>query len=99
MNTYFVYFMSNETNTTIYVGVTNNLERRVFEHKNSINQNSFTSKYRCYKLVWFEEHNDINEAIAKEKKIKNWKREWKVNTIEILNPNWLDLAIDWKTYE
>ena len=87
--------MTNKNNTALYVGVTNDIGRRVFEHKNSVNKNSFTSKYNCFKLIYFEEHNDINKAIAREKNIKDWKREWKNNLINEKNPNWEDLAKEW----
>ena len=75
----------------IYVGVTNDLNRRFYEHKNKIVQ-SFTQKYNLNKLVYFEETNDINAAITREKEIKKWRREKKDNLVNQLNPNWIDLS-------
>ncbi len=89
MKEYFVYIMASESKT-IYVWVTNNLERRVIEHKNKTIK-WFTEKYSCEKLVYFEGFNTIKEAILAEKKIKNYKREWKTNIIEKENPDWEDL--------
>ncbi|MBP6882061.1 MAG: GIY-YIG nuclease family protein [Candidatus Levybacteria bacterium] len=90
MNNYFVYILSNATNTVLYIGVTNNLERRVYEHKNEL-IDGFTKKYNLKKLVYFEETSDITSAIAREKQLKNWRREWKLNLIKNLNPGLLDL--------
>ena len=87
----YVYFMANTHNTVLYTGVTRNLERRVWEHKNGINKGSFTYKYNCHKLVYYEVFGDIEYAIAREKQLKNWKREWKNELISKDNPDWLDL--------
>ena len=94
MNTYYVYILTNNHNTVFYIGVTNNLERRIFEHKNELIK-GFSQKYQTKKLVWYEETNDINEALNFEKKLKKWKREWKLNIIKEINPDIKDLAIDW----
>ena len=91
----YIYFMANKSNEVLYVGVTNNLERRVWEHKNDRNANSFTGKYNCHKLVYFEYTNSIKDAIAREKQLKNWKREWKNDLIEKQNPTWEDLSLSW----
>ena len=91
----YVYFMTNANNRVLYVGVTNNLERRVWEHKNSTNPNSFTGKYMCNKLVYFEYANNMEAAITREKQLKNWKREWKNKLIEKDNPEWTDLSAEW----
>lgn len=88
--TYCVYIMTNKVNTVLYTGVTNNLERRVFEHKNKLIP-GFTTKYNLNKLVYFEEFNNINDALANEKRIKGWLRVKKINLIESKNPNWKDL--------
>lgn len=88
---WFVYILTNYTNNVFYIGVTNNLERRVWEHKNKINTSSFTSKYRLYKLVWFESFSSPQEAIIVEKKIKKWRREKKLTLIKLLNPDLGDL--------
>jgi len=82
--------MTNKTNTTFYIGVTNNIQRRVYEHKNELVQ-GFTSKYKLKKLVYHEVYNRIEEAIAREKQLKNWHREWKMNLIKSLNPDFKDL--------
>ena len=91
----YVYFMSNDNNNVLYVGVTSNLERRVWEHKNYVNKNSFSSKYNCHKLVYFEHTNSIESAITRKKQLKNWKREWKNELIVKQNPEWVDLSIEW----
>lgn len=87
----FVYFMANPTNTTLYIGVTNNLLRRVAEHK-SRNTAGFTAKYHCIKLVYFETTDYMLSAIAREKQLKNWKRDWKNELIAKTNPEWRDLS-------
>ena len=86
--------MASKQNGTIYTGVTNNLERRVYEHKNNIIK-GFTSKYKIHNLVYFEETNDINEALVFEKRIKGWLRQKKIDLIEVMNPHWDDLAKEW----
>jgi putative endonuclease len=89
MKQYFVYILASESKT-IYTWVTNNLERRIYEHKNWL-CDWFTKKYDCTKLVFFEVFNNIEDAILSEKRIKNWRRDWKVNLIEKGNPYWEDL--------
>ena len=93
MGSYYVYIMTNKSRT-IYTGVTNDLERRVYEHKNKLIL-GFTSKYNITKLVWFEAFDDVMQAIEGEKKIKGWLRSKKVALIEAGNPQWNDLAKDW----
>ena len=83
--------MSNKTNTVVYIGVTNNLKRRVYEHKNELYE-GFTKKYKLHKLVYFEECIDIKDAILREKQLKGWKREKKNCLIEKSNPKWIDLS-------
>jgi putative endonuclease len=90
---YFVYLMASRRIGTIYVGVTNDLVRRVYEHKNDLVE-GFTQRYAVHLLVWFDSTSSIEAAITKEKQIKNWKREWKVALIEKANPEWLDLYED-----
>ena len=85
--------MTNKINSVLYTGVTSNLQKRVFEHKTKKYKESFTSKYNCNKLVWYEFGSSIEGAIAREKQIKNWKRDWKIKLIEKDNPRWLDLSI------
>ena len=87
---YFVYLLASRRNGTLYVGVTNDLIRRVHEHKNDL-VDGFTRRYGVHLLVWFESTPSVEAAIHKEKQIKNWKREWKVALIEKTNPDWLDL--------
>ncbi len=87
---YYVYILASKKNGTLYTGVTNNLLRRVWEHKNKIFK-GFTEKYNVNKLVYMEVFCDVNEAILREKHIKAWKREWKINLIKKENHNWIDL--------
>ncbi|MGI9430017.1 MAG: GIY-YIG nuclease family protein [Bythopirellula sp.] len=93
MNEYYVYIMSNQSKT-LYAGVTNDLERRVREHRLKINV-GFTSRYNITRLVWFEGFPDIDQAIEAEKRIKRWKRSKKIALIERENPHWEDLAETW----
>ncbi len=87
---YYLYMMTNNYNNVLYVGVTNDIRRRVVEHREGV-VDGFTKKYNCHKLVWFEQFCDIRLAIEKEKTIKKWKREYKNNLINTMNPNWDDL--------
>jgi putative endonuclease len=87
---FYVYLLTNYHNTVIYTGVTNNLERRILEHKNKVNR-GFTSKYNVYKLVYFEEFRYILNAIAREKQIKAGSRAKKISLIESVNKEWRDL--------
>ena len=91
-NEYYVYIMTNRS-ATLYIGVTNDLKRRVYEHKLKM-QKGFTQKYRIDRLVYYEQTNDVNEAILREKKLKGWKREKKIALIEKNNPLWRDLSDD-----
>jgi putative endonuclease len=90
---YFVYIISNFKNTPLYTGVTNNLERRTYEHKNKLHTNSFSTKYNLNQLLYWKISNNIDSAIAREKQIKNWKKEWKINLIKTNNPNFKDLSL------
>ena len=87
----YVYILANETNVALYTGVTNNLLRRVWEHKNVVDPQSHTARYKIHKLVYFEETTDVNAAIAREKQIKGWNRRRKNRLIENENPSWKDL--------
>lgn len=91
---YYIYILSNKKNGTLYIGVTNDLERRMFEHKNKLIK-GFTKKYGLNKLVYFEIHQFIDDAIKREKQLKNWNRQWKIDLIEDNNKQWIDLAKDW----
>ena len=91
---YYVYILTNKKNGTLYIGMSNDLERRVFEHKRKM-MKGFTERYGLHKLVYFEIHQYVNDAITREKQLKKWERQWKINLIEEENPNWDDLAYDW----
>ena len=94
MNKYWVYIVSNKYMSTIYTGVTNDIVRRVWEHRSG-NIRGFTSRYKCGWLLYYEEFSDINQAIAREKQIKGWKRDKKMELIISLNPMRKDLANEW----
>ena len=93
MKKYYVYIMASRSRV-IYTGVTNNLERRVQEHKDKLVE-GFTSKYNVNQLVYFEETNDVNAALNREKQIKGWLRVKKIALIESVNPAWKDLSLEW----
>ena len=90
MKQYYVYILASKKGGTLYIGVTNNLLKRVSEHKSNIVE-GFTKKYHVRTLVYYEKHNDIHRAITREKQMKNWKRQYKINLIEKSNPDWVDL--------
>jgi len=90
MKQYYVYILANKRDGTLYTGVTGNLIKRVYEHKNNIIK-GFTQKYKVHNLVYFEILENPLEAIAREKHIKAWKRKWKIELIERVNPEWVDL--------
>lgn len=94
MKQYFVYFMSNKSRR-LYVGITSKLFKRVFEHKNRILA-GFTARYKFDTLVYFEEYSQVTTAIAREKEIKGWRREKKLNLILADNPDWADLSAEWE---
>ncbi|MEZ5691630.1 MAG: GIY-YIG nuclease family protein [Rickettsiales bacterium] len=90
MKTYYIYMLTNWNNKVLYIGVTNNLERRIYEHKQKLVK-GFTTKYNLTKLVYIETINDVNAAITREKQLKKWRREKKDNLVESINPSWDDL--------
>ena len=90
---YWVYILSNKTHSVLYIGVTNDLYRRYFEHRNGVIE-GFTKKYRCYSLLYYESYSYIEDAIAREKELKGWSREKKETLIRSLNPYWNYLAVD-----
>jgi putative endonuclease len=92
---YYVYIMASYSRT-LYIGGTSNLQKRVFEHKTKIYQDSFSAKYNINRLVYAEETNDVLAALEREKQLKRWRREKKVWLIEQHNPDWHDLSEDWK---
>ena len=87
---YYVYILTNKTDTVMYIGVTNDLRRRLYEHKNKL-IDGFTKRYNVDKLVYFERFDDVSAAIKHEKRLKNWHRNWKKDLIEKFNPEWRDL--------
>ncbi len=93
MRDYYIYILSNKKNGTLYLGVTNNLVKRVYEHKQNFVE-GFTKRYNIHRLVYYEQSNDSYSAIQLEKRIKKWKREWKIELIERFNPGWKDLYYD-----
>ena len=94
MNSYYVYILTNWNNRVMYIGVTNNLERRLYEHKNHL-VDGFTKKYHVDKLVYHEMTGDVRAAIAREKQLKGWTRAKKNALVQTQNPDWLDLSQDW----
>ena len=91
---YYVYILTNKSDHVMYIGVTNNLERRVYEHKQELIE-GFTKRYHVNKLVYFETTTDVRSAIEREKQLKGWRRARKNELVETLNPEWLDLSEDW----
>ena len=91
---YYFYILSNPNRSTLYTGVSNNLTRRTYEHKEHMLQDSFTAKYNVSVLLYYEQYTDIRLAIAREKQVKKWNRAWKVHLISKLNPHWNDLYED-----
>ena len=90
MKSYFVYILASKKNGTLYVGVTSNLEKRIWEHKNKVVE-GFTEKYNVDKLVYYEQTEDVESALTREKQMKVWKRDWKIKLIQENNPEWEDL--------
>ncbi len=90
MRQYYVYILASRRNGTLYIGVTNNLIKRIYEHKHDLAE-GFTMKHQVHMLVHYEETGDIHSAIAREKQLKNWQRKWKLELIEKTNPQWDDL--------
>jgi len=94
MNTYYVYIMASKKNGTLYIGVTNDLIKRVYAHKNDLVE-GFTEKYGVRQLVYYEQTEDVKSAIQREKQLKKWNRSWKIELIENMNPDWKDLYDEW----
>ncbi|HEY4756006.1 MAG TPA: GIY-YIG nuclease family protein [Ignavibacteriaceae bacterium] len=92
MKDYFIYIMTNNSKT-LYIGVTNDLRRRIYEHKNKL-IDGFTKNYNITKLVYYESCSSIDAAIRRERQLKNWHRQWKINLIESINQDWKDLSLD-----
>ncbi|MFA6485804.1 MAG: GIY-YIG nuclease family protein [Candidatus Magasanikbacteria bacterium] len=87
---YNVYILASKRNGTLYIGVTNNLIRRIYEHKNNL-VDGFTKNYSIHNLVYYESYNEVENAITREKQLKKWDRKWKIRIIEEMNPHWRDL--------
>ncbi|KAB2871061.1 MAG: GIY-YIG nuclease family protein [Bacteroidales bacterium] len=94
MDQFYVYILASKKRGTLYIGFTNDIERRILEHKNN-NSQGFTSKYNVHTLVYYETHKTSFEAFTRERQLKKWKREWKIKLIEKENPSWDDLAKEW----
>ncbi len=92
---YYVYMLTSEYNKVLYTGVTNSLQRRLYEHVNDLNE-GFSAKYNVHKLVYYETTDDVKAAIAREKQIKGWTRNKKEALINSINPEWRNLAVDWE---
>ena len=95
MKYWYVYIMANKPNGVIYIGVTDHLDERVKEHKLKVYPKSFTARYNCEILVYFEEFENGEKASIREVQFKKWKRDWKINLIKEMNPSWSDLSINW----
>ncbi len=93
--TYYVYILTNKSDRVMYIGVTSNLERRLYEHKQEL-VDGFTKKYHVHKLVYYEQTSDVRAAIAREKELKGWLRAKKNALVETMNPTWRDLSEDWQ---
>lgn len=91
---YFVYILTNTAHTVLYTGVTADLTRRMYEHRNGV-ADGFTKRYHVHQLIYFEQTDDVYAAISREKEIKGWRREKKIALISRMNPKWIDLAQDW----
>ena len=92
MNDYYVYILTNQYHNVLYIGVTNNIQRRVYEHKTGAME-GFTKRYNVHKLVYVEHCHDVNDAIKREKQLKNWRREKKNALIESVNPEWKEIPV------
>ena len=93
-NSYFVYILANWNHSVLYIGVTNDLQRRVYEHRQELVE-GFTKKYHVHKLVYYEHTGDVKAALAREKQLKGWRREKKDALVEAMNPDWNDLSETW----
>jgi putative endonuclease len=90
---YYVYIITNKHNTVLYIGVTSDISGRIYQHKHKLIK-GFSSRYNIYKLVYYEHFNSIFQAIEREKQLKKWRRQWKIELIEKMNPDWRDLSQD-----
>ena len=90
---YYIYILTNTHNGTLYIGVTSDLKKRVYEHKNKLHPESFTAKYDINKLIYYEHTTNIEPALQREKQLKNWSRKWKLDLIESTNPTWKEIEL------
>lgn len=90
---YYIYILTNTHNGTLYIGVTSDLKKRVYEHKNKLYPESFTAKYDINKLIYYEHTTNIEPALQREKQLKNWSRKWKLDLIESTNPTWKEIEL------
>lgn len=95
MKHWYAYIMANRPNGVIYIGVTDNIDERVKEHKLKLYPKAFTARYNCDKLIYFEEFENGEEASIRERQFKKWKRDWKIKLIDEMNPSWSDLSLNW----
>ena len=95
MKRYWVYILTNKRHSVRYVGMTTDLGTRVLQHKLGHDEKAFTRKYKCNKLVWYQEQNDPEQAALQERRVKRWRREWKDELINAMNPEWKDLSEGW----
>lgn len=86
-----VYIITNKPNGVLYIGQTKRLKQRIYQHKNKSHSNTFSARYNLNKLVYFENYNEVKDAKLRERQLKKWKRTWKIELIEKINPEWLDL--------
>ncbi len=91
----YVYMMTNKRHTVLYIGSTIDIVERTLAHKKGLFERAFTLKYKCFKLVWYEEQQDQSAALDQEYRMKRWRREWKENLINTSNPEWKDLSVGW----
>ena len=96
-SSFYVYIMTNKKEGVLYTGYSSDIESRVIEHKTKVNPKSFTAKYNCDKLVYLERQKTKTKAEKRESQLKKWKRDWKIELIENLNPKWMDIAVNWST--
>jgi putative endonuclease len=94
--TYYVYILASRPSGTLYVGITNDIVRRTWEHQNFTHPKCFTARYKITQLMHIEVYDNVMTAILREKKLKKWHREWKFNLITKTNPNWQDLSKEWR---
>ncbi|HPL92931.1 MAG TPA: GIY-YIG nuclease family protein [bacterium] len=99
MRTYYIYIISNFNLTVFYIGVSNNLHRRLIEHREHLNKKSFSAQYNLTKLLYYEDYENIDDAIQREKQLKNWHRDWKLNLIRTINPLFKDLSDSWEEFQ